>query len=230
MSSIISRGIILLYNIAQLFGWLLVLKKTMTLVVNDDYKVLQDATLVKILEVVQTVQFLDILFALLGISTTKIGPSLIHLTGRNLVVWFVFPYASDSIYPSFAIIPWCLADCIRFANYISDSLALKIHLLKALRYNAFIVLYPAGLTGEYLSAGDAKKYIQNHKKDEHVNILGHGLPIKVLWILITFRYIAYPGLAYMYLHMLKLRSRFYHKEQVNLAFKKHAQAQKSKAK
>lgn len=42
------------------------------------------------------------------------------------------------------IIPWCIAEIIRFSYYqFGDN-----KILKFLRYNAFLVLYPVGIFGE----------------------------------------------------------------------------------
>jgi len=209
-----SKIVILLYNIFQLLGWTYLFYKATESLIAGRLAVLSDPYFFKVITAVQTSQYLDLLFSFLRLSSTKPLPSFIHVTGRNLVVWVAFPYALSSNYPLLAIIPWSFADMIRFGNYLNDSLSLQLNFLKILRYNAFIILYPIGLTGEFTSAGDAKSNIEQQKIEPNLNLFGIEFPVKAHLVLQTFRLIAYPGLIYMYWHMLKLRSRFYQKEKL----------------
>lgn len=209
-----SKIAILLYNIFQLLGWTYLTYKSLESLVVGRFAVLSDPFFSQVVKAVQTSQYLDLLFSFLGWNSTKPIPSFVHVTGRNLVVWVAFPFALTSNYPLLALIPWSIADVIRFGNYINDSLNLHLNFLKVLRYNASIILYPIGLTGEFTSAGDAKSNIEQQKTDPNVSFCGIELPVKAVLILQVFRLIAYPGLVYMYWHMLKLRSRFYQKEKL----------------
>jgi len=173
-----SKIVILLYNIFQLLGWTYLFYKAVESLIVGRFAVLSDPFFFKAITAVQTAQYLDLLFSFLGLSSTKPVPSFIHVTGRNLVVWVAFPWALTSNYPLLAIVPWSFADIIRFGNYINDSLHLNLNFLKVLRYNAFILLYPIGLTGEFTSAGDAKSNIEQQKIEPNLNLFGIELPVK----------------------------------------------------
>jgi len=211
VQSSVSKIVVIFYNIAQLLGWTLILLKVILNLSKNNYAVLTDPQLLHALELVQTFQYLDLVFSILGLSQTKVVPSFIHVTTRTCVVWITFPYAINSPYPSLAIIPWALGDIIRFGNYLNDGLGLGLDFVKILRYNAFLVLYPLGLTGEFTSAGDAKTFLESEKINPKINLFGMEFPLSAIAFFTVFRIIAYPGLAYMYWHMLKLRSRFYKK-------------------
>ncbi len=204
-----AKTIITLYNISQFLGWTIILAKVVLSAAQGNLHVLQDSFVSQTLGVVQGLQFLDLVFAILGLSSTKLVPSLIQVGGRNAVVWWAFPYAVNTPYPLLTIVCWAIADIIRFLTYLNDSLSLGLDWIKILRYNAFILLYPLGITGEFLSAGAAKSNLLNQKTTPDLHILGTTLPVKIVDYLTFWRLVAYPGLVFMFYHMVKLRSRFY---------------------
>ena len=209
-----------IYSITQLLGWTIFLLKVLGNIAAGNLTVLKDPSTFQTLQIVQTMQFIDIIFIILGLSRSRFVPALVQVGGRNFVVWLVFKYTLDSIYPIVALIPWSLADIIRFALYSNNLFHFGLDWLKLVRYNAFIILYPVGVTGEFTSAGAAKDFIQTHNKEEKLTAFDTEMPISVATLLNIFRIIAYPGLAFMFSHMLKLRSRFYQNQKKGLKNKK----------
>lgn len=193
---------ILVYNITQLFAWLLIILKAFHNVAFHNYAILQDKSLVDALKIVQASQYLDVLFCIIGISHKNVGPSLTQVTARNSVVWFIFPYTPDSTYPTIAVVSWGLIDITRFSNYVNDIMNFGIRCLKHLRYNAFLLLYPSGLTGEVLSASEAKYNIESQDIQANMNIFGIEIPINVISFIKVFKIMAYPSLAVVYSYML----------------------------
>ncbi len=199
--------VVLFYNLLQISGWSFLLFESIKSVSQGNFAVLQRFFFLKMLEIIQTLQYCDLIFSILKISQTKFIPSLIHVSTRTAVVWFIFPYAINSEYPVLAIIPWALGDLIRFSNYINSTLKMNVELLEVLRYNAFLILYPLGLTGEWTSAGAAKALLE--KVDRNITLFGVPIQNALINYLTVFRIIAYPGLGYMYWHMIKLRKKYY---------------------
>jgi len=206
------KYIISLYNLSQLLSWSYILSLLFLNLSQGNTTVLKDANVFRTLKLVQELQYLDVFFALIGLSSTKVVPSFIQVTARNAVVWWAFPYALESQYPLLAMLCWCFAEIIRYSNYINDSFSLGLNWTKILRYNAFILLYPAGVTGEFLSARDAKAFLTAQKSDPNLELFGFDLKVSTLGFLKIFMLIVYPGLGLLFSHMLKLRKRFYQKE------------------
>lgn len=226
--SLLSKYVILFYNVSQFLGWGFILAAILVPVSKGNYMVLTDPSVVELLRIVQTMQYLDVVFALVGLSQTKVVPSFIQTTAKNGVVWAIFPFAVNSIYPLFTIICWAIGELIRYGNYLNDGLQYGQNWVKHLRYNAFILLYPAGVTGEFMSAGDAKATLEAESKTQNITIGGVELPISNLMFINIFRIIAYPGFAFMYIHTLKLRSRFYQREKKRISEEKKRTVQKQK--
>jgi len=212
MTSQSRKYIISLYNLSQLLSWIYILILLFLNLSQGNITVLTDANLFKTLKLVQELQYLDVFFALIGLSSTKVIPSFVQVTARNVVVWWAFPFALKSHFALLAMVCWCFAEIIRYSTYINDSFALGLNWLKILRYNAFILLYPAGVTGEFLSARDAKDHLTSEKMDPNLQLFGFDLHVSTIAFLKGFMLIIYPGLAVLYSHMLKLRKRFYQKE------------------
>lgn len=79
---------------------------------------------------------------------------------RNYVVFTTFEYASDSFGLHMALPCWALAEVIRFSFYSSLTIKMASSFLAFLRHNAFIVLYPVGVSGELIAQVPAFKHYQ----------------------------------------------------------------------
>lgn len=70
---------------------------------------------------------------------------------RAAILAFIMPLIWDipecEKYIMMAVIPWCIAECVRYPFYEFKSLQPYIG---HLRYNVFIPLYPIGVSGELL--------------------------------------------------------------------------------
>jgi len=98
------------------------------------------------------------LFAFLRWTNTNPIVALLQQTGRMGNILFVFSHiGKTSPYPAMAIIAWCFAELIRFGSYMNDGFNAKMSWIKHIRYNAFIILYPTGAIGEFLSCIEADK-------------------------------------------------------------------------
>jgi len=85
------------------------------------------------------------------------------------------------------------------------------------------VLYPAGVTGEFLTCGAAKEVLEGAHKTANIELYGVKLPFSIPDLLGFYRIVVYPGkiniftlivlaLTFMMWHMIKLRAKFYRRQ------------------
>ena len=183
-------------NLFQFFGWTLTLN---LILVHLFLKLSNNSNSDKILEVAiliakitQTFGGLEILLALLKISSSSVFTTFTQFLSRMTVI-FVFLSNNDTTSTiCFFLIPWSIADSTRSLYYVyKDS-----RLLGKLRYNLFLILYPIGCAGEVMLM---EQRIKGLKGD--TNILYYIIrSVQVLFIM---------GLVVLYSHLLKQRKKFY---------------------
>ncbi len=103
---------------------------------------------------------------------------------------------------------WGMSEIPRYSMYLVDNLGVSApSFLKWLRYSAFLVLYPAGITGEIGCIWNSMDYVREN------NVWSVSLPNKhnvayshylMLWVMLA---LYVPGSPTMIGHMLKQRSK-----------------------
>jgi len=130
-------------------------------------------------------------------SKGKLLPKVLQWLGRNGVAWFILPLTSNLLLPMALIMMWAFGDIIRYRYYLNPG-----YLEGVLRYNVFIVLYPVGLTFEFLNMWDV--------------YWNHWTPSKgvahAFEILVAIQALMVPGLIFNYRNLLKFRRDFYRKQ------------------
>lgn len=141
----------------------------------------------------QTFFLLEVVNAAIGKTKQKLLPSALQIGSRLFVIWRVCVIGKTYSYVFGAMaISWYLADTIRFNYYLHK----ESFFLRALRYNAFILLYPFGVCCElYLIYVTCIRDI--------VQETGRW-PFS-FYSLAILSYV--PGFPYLYYHMWVLRSR-----------------------
>ena len=128
---------------------------------------------------IQTFMLLDIVHAILKLSSGNIFATCLKVASRIYVVWAIVRYQpGPNIWNYCMYAAWSFAEIIRYQYYIHKSTQ---GILLFLRYNAFIILYPIGIF-----AGEMPLIYRIH-------------------FYILFLYV--PFFPYLYLHMLKLRKK-----------------------
>ena len=96
--------------------------------------------------VIQSVMLMDIVHALLNIVKGSPIATIMQISSRLFVVWWILPNQKQfSIFNYIMFTAWSLAEVIRYLYYSHKG----SKMLQFLRYNAFLILYPMGvLTGE----------------------------------------------------------------------------------
>ena len=110
------------------------------------------------------------------------------------------------------VIAWAIGDCCRYPYY-----QFKNGILGHIRYNAFIVLYPIGVLGEYFCFYQLAELISAQPPNNRLytwtmpNNLNFGFDfVFFAKYIMALMYVAFwPA---MYLHMFKQRARFYNPE------------------
>lgn len=149
---------------------------------------------------IQTLALVEVFNAAAGIVRAGVVITGIQVYSRLLVTWGIWQFLPNSpanghwSYITVSV-AWALSEVIKY-SYHAASLKGKVpYFLVYLRYTAFLVLYPLGVSSEmiimYLSLNDAQKW-------------GGDIYCYFLWINLGL-YI--PALNRLYRHLLKQRSK-----------------------
>jgi very-long-chain (3R)-3-hydroxyacyl-CoA dehydratase len=177
-----------IHNFTQIFLWGNVFYKTLTILLLDNSSKSDDIeTILTSLRLVQTLQLFDILFNVLKVTSGSLFGSMAQVLARLIVTWCILDENTPFKTLAAVLIPWSISDIVRYSFYLSHN-----KLTGFLRYNLFLVLYPAGVIGELLSIEDKIKV--------------YGSYLRVLQATIVF------GLIFLYQMMLNNRKRYNHKK------------------
>jgi very-long-chain (3R)-3-hydroxyacyl-CoA dehydratase len=183
------------YNLVQLAGWLLALI-FISLDIDSAFFIIFFFQFISLLEVIhahqkwtQSSPFLCII---------QIGARLFILVLVKLLFFqFYFRECNyvdtlvsimDSVIKSM-FYAWCIAEIIRYAYYVTQLFKNENKTITWLRYSAFIICYPIGLTCEFFVMYTVFKH--------------NDIVIKILMVIVAIVYVfLFPRL---YLHLLKQR-------------------------
>jgi very-long-chain (3R)-3-hydroxyacyl-CoA dehydratase len=168
------------YNSVQATLWLIGLVITLVSFVN-----MRRLPLNAYFLVAQTLMLLDVLHVALRLVRGTILTTFLQIFSRVYMVWHVIRVQTETTIWNYALYAaWSLAEIIRYSYYLNKDL----ELLKFLRYNAFIVLYPVGVF-----MGEIPLIYLDYKTT--------GFKFSLVFLSAYF-----PAFPYLYWHMLKLRS------------------------
>lgn len=186
--------IVTAFNRFQVLGWSMLIFNIFSYLYahlyNLDVDKLYLNIALNILKIMQTLQVCEIIFSLVGITKGSAVFSSFQIFGRLIVTWVFFNENAIPWNIFLVLIPWSVADIIRSLFYLKKD----DKFIGMLRYNLFIILYPAGVLGEILLAqsrldqGDFREYT---------------LLVRVFQIVVVF------GLVFLYTYLIKQRSKFY---------------------
>ena len=120
-----------------------------------------------LVRLLQTLSLLEVMHAVFGLVRSNPFNTLVQISSRVYVVWFIInavpsaatkvlriPYLGDDAHPllglSYAtmVIAWGFAETIRYTYYACSMLGSVPYFVKWVRYTAFYVLYPLGISSE----------------------------------------------------------------------------------
>lgn len=180
-------------NIINLAGWtFLLLSIEFELIFNlQNYITADLTTLLVVLRWVQLFQSFDIVLGLLGKTKGSILPAFFQILGRNVVAWFLIEPETSRLAFAGVLVIWSIADMNRYLYYIFKDNAITAFL----RYNCFLVLYPAGGLAEMLVINN---YINRHPELPQLYLMA----IRAIQVMII------SGVVILFMHMLKGRKKY----------------------
>lgn len=119
------------------------------------------------LVVFQTGAVAEVIHAMTGLVRSPVATTFLQVLSRLIVLYGAVEIGDSDARksPIFVqmVIAWSLSEIIRYAFYTLNTFHLKPKLLTWLRYSAFMVLYPVGITGEFGCLYKALPYIHENK-------------------------------------------------------------------
>ncbi|ORC90444.1 protein tyrosine phosphatase [Trypanosoma theileri] len=163
----LKKAYLLAYNGSMLAGWTVILAKVLKHLlsggdVRDVYPLIS-----KLLVIFQSGAMMEVLHAMLGLVNSSVSTTFLQVLSRVLVVYGTLeigPTASRES-PLFTqmVTAWSVSELIRYSYYALNLLGVKCQPLTWLRYSAFTVLYPLGISGEIGCFYKALPYIKENK-------------------------------------------------------------------
>ncbi|RVD90954.1 tyrosine phosphatase PTPLA [Tubulinosema ratisbonensis] len=151
------------------------------------YHYLREIKYLKTVAYTQTFFLIEIFNIMIGATRSTYPATIIQVTSRLLVSWAVaYSHKHHNIWLTLLFIIWNISDLIRYLFYISRG-----KILKVLRYNAFLALYPIGIFLELVQI--------NIAYSAHKGFIGYGFVIIMILYL--------PLFPFLYTHMINQRKR-----------------------
>jgi len=210
--STLKRAYLLLYNSAQVYGWLFMLVQCL-LAFQRSYHSGSLVPLTKIysacdwyLLVFQTAAILEIFHAMFGI--VKANPVLtgFQVFSRLFVTWgIVYSVRQTQSHYSvlICVFAWSLTEVIRYSYYAFSLFNAAPYFLTWCRYTFFIVLYPIGVVGELWSVFFSLSFSATLFRLALPNKLNVSFYYPYLLLVCMVTYI--PVFPQLYLHMFAQR-------------------------
>ncbi|CAH8572564.1 unnamed protein product [Schistosoma turkestanicum] len=162
-----------------------------------------------LLQLFQSLAVVEIIHSAIGLVRSSVITTILQVSSRLLVVWgvlYIMPEISrNNLGVPLIVTSWSIAEMIRYSYYLADICGIKLNLLTWLRYSAFIVLYPTGISGEiFLIVSGIRRLNETRKYSFDLpNALNCSFSYWFALITILVTYI--PGSKTMYTHMMRQR-------------------------
>lgn len=169
----VSRSYLQLYNALCVVGWCSVMYRCISFATSGesplwdisatasrDYGKLWTST-ARELKIVQTAALLEILHALTGMVRSPVVPTTLQVFSRVAILWgFTNASAASQSDVSLLLmlVSWSAVEIVRYNFYLVQLTVGKASVPYALfwlRYSAFMLLYPSGISGELLQIRNA---------------------------------------------------------------------------
>ncbi|KAG5507726.1 hypothetical protein JIQ42_08014 [Leishmania sp. Namibia] len=158
---------LLAYNTGMCVGWGTILVKVIKHLAEGRDAASVYPEIAQLLCVAQTGAIAEILHAAFGVVRSPAGTTFLQVLSRLIVLYGAVRIgdteATKNIIFVQMLIAWCLSEIIRYSFYSANLVSVRPAWLTWLRYSAFMVLYPVGITGEVGCLYKALPYIQEHK-------------------------------------------------------------------
>ncbi|KAK7196415.1 protein tyrosine phosphatase [Novymonas esmeraldas] len=158
---------LLAYNAGMCIGWGTILVKVVKHLASGGDVASVYPDIAQLLCVAQTGAITEIFHAAFGLVRSPVGTTFLQVLSRLVVLYGAVRIGDKQVTssPIFVqmLVAWCLSEIIRYSFYGASLVNAKVAPLTWLRYSAFMVLYPVGITGEIGCLYKALPFIQEHK-------------------------------------------------------------------
>lgn len=203
------------YNVAMFGGWAYVLYNMVSHMLKDGkpqealttvYPAVQGA-----LVLFQTGAVAEIAHAALGLVRSSTFTTFAQVLSRLIVLYGALEIGPTASRQKFTLVQmltaWCLSELIRYSFYACNLVMNKPpSFLTWLRYSAFLILYPVGISGEIATLYQALPYIKSSGrwKVELPNTMNISFDWAfTIWFILLVVYP--PASKFLYTYMLKQR-------------------------
>ncbi|KAK4157084.1 hypothetical protein C8A00DRAFT_40451 [Chaetomidium leptoderma] len=195
----VKKAYLILYNAVSAIAWATILGRVVVVfwwkspffvpLVVDNFA-----------RITQTCAVIEILHALTGVVPAPVFTTLMQVASRLFLMWAVcwpFPQNNTSVFYSSMLLAWSLTEVIRYSYFALKQVDEVPGSLHWLRYSAFLVLYPIGISSEVAMTLQALFY-------GPASSLTPWYPYALVMVLLSY----IPGSVILYSHMLKQRRKY----------------------
>lgn len=162
---------------------------------------------------VQTLALMECLHSLLGIVRSPFMTTAMQVLSRLHIIWIIWrlcPPGRETTAFLTTAGAWTAVELIRYPFYAVNSMTTVPYSLKWLRYSAFIILYPIGISSEVKCIWSSLTYLKEHRAMRSYpfampNALNFELDLYATYVLILLAYI--PGSVHLYSYMVTQRAK-----------------------
>ncbi|KAL2017130.1 hypothetical protein VTK56DRAFT_2552 [Thermocarpiscus australiensis] len=192
------KAYLILYNAASAVAWSAILGRV-AVVLGTKGAPFVPLVVDNFARITQTCAVMEILHALTGVVPAPVFTTVMQVASRLFLMWAVcypFPHLNVSTFYSTMLGAWSMTEVIRYSYFALKQVEAVPGWLHWLRYSAFLVLYPVGISSEVAmtlqallgpAAGLASWY-----------------PYALGAVLLSY----IPGSVTLYSHMLKQRKKY----------------------
>ncbi|KAL2124422.1 hypothetical protein VTJ04DRAFT_787 [Mycothermus thermophilus] len=192
------KAYLVLYNTASAIAWATILGRVLVvsqwrgfffvpIVVNNFARI------------TQTFAVMEILHALTGVVPAPFFTTALQVASRLFLVWaicFPFPQLNSSTWYSSMLVAWSLTEVIRYTYFALKQFDAVPGWLHWLRYSAFSILYPIGISSEL--AMTLRAIVGP------ADSIAPWYPYALFAVVLSY----IPGSVILYTHMLKQRRKY----------------------
>ncbi|KAK4106378.1 PTPLA-domain-containing protein [Parathielavia hyrcaniae] len=192
------KAYLVLYNAASAIAWTTILGRV-AVVLQWRGPFFVPLVVDNFARITQTCALMEVLHALTGVVPAPVFTTVMQVASRFFLMWAIcwpFPQLNASIFYSSMLCAWSLTEVIRYTYFALKQAEAVPGWLHWLRYSAFLVLYPVGISSEvamalYAASGPAPA-------------LAPWYPYAIGAVLLSY----IPGSFILYTHMLKQRKKY----------------------
>ncbi|RYP57554.1 hypothetical protein DL769_009405 [Monosporascus sp. CRB-8-3] len=143
-------GYLILYNAASAALWLTVMVRTLSTVAAEGHEAVFSTT-GEFCKLTQTLAGMEVLHSLFGIVRAPFFTTFMQVFSRYAIVWGItdlFPGVARSPFYASMLLAWSTTEVIRYSYFALTLSGRQPAALHWLRYHAFFVLYPVGISSE----------------------------------------------------------------------------------